>query len=309
MDAETHAAAWLERHDREELGEGDREKFQSWLAASPANKLAYLRLYAAWRDADRLSVLRGSAEEKPARRTSRSLPARIATFSIFALLLGAIASAYVLKPSDQIYATSTGGHRIVKLADGSQIELNTDTVLRTRLGKSREIWLDKGEAYFQVRHDAAHPFVVMAMGHRVEDVGTKFVVRRRADSIEITMLDGRVQLDPAQGQSHPTMLKKGDVAVASARTLTVTAKSESDLYVAVGWRRGVIAFKDTALADAVDELNRYNSRKIVIADAGVGRRTISGTIATTDVDAFVRVARNILGLHVETRGGETVISR
>ena len=67
------------------------------------------------------------------------------------------------------------------------------------MGKSREIWLDKGEAYFQVRHDAAHPFVVMAMGHRVEDVGTKFVVRRRADSIEITMLDGRVQRwNPAQ---------------------------------------------------------------------------------------------------------------
>ena len=67
MDAETHAAQWLERHDREELGEGDRAAFQSWLAASPANKLAYLRLYAAWRDADRLSVLRGSAEEKPQR--------------------------------------------------------------------------------------------------------------------------------------------------------------------------------------------------------------------------------------------------
>ena len=75
----------------------------------------------------------------------------------------------------------------------------------------------------------------------------------------------------------------------------------------LGWRRGVIAFKDTALADAVDELNRYNSRKIVISDAGVGRRTISGAIATTDVDAFVRDigTKPSCGLHV-LRGGETV---
>jgi len=312
-DVEARAAAWLERRDREDWSAADQEALNSWLAESPAHRLAYLRLYAAWTDADRLAVLRRSPPEtQAARKSKRSTYIRVAVVTAFAIALSAAGVAYLLSPREQVYATTVGAHRTVRLADGSQIELNTDTVLRARISATqRKVWLDRGEAFFQVKHDAAHPFMVMAAGNRMLDVGTKFVVRRRADRLEVAMLEGSVRFYAADGQaqSRPALLTKGDVMVATTNSVSVTRKQTTDLVNALGWRRGVIVFKDTTLGDAVGELDRYNDRKVIVADASVARRTISGTIATTDVAAFIRVARNILGLRVETRGDEVVISR
>ena len=57
------------------------------------------------------------------------------------------------------------------------------------------------------------------------------------------------------------------------------------------------------------ELVRYNSEKIVIADAGVGRLTINGSFPATNVLSLTDTARDVFGLRVEKRGDEVVISR
>ena len=50
----------------------------------------------------------------------------------------------------------------MNFADGSRIELNTNTVLRARMTTDQRIvWLEKGEAYFRIKHDSTHPFIVM----------------------------------------------------------------------------------------------------------------------------------------------------
>jgi transmembrane sensor len=71
----------------------------------------------------------------------------------------------------------------------------------------------------------------------------------------------------------------------------------------------LLIFKYTPLSEAVAEVNRYNTDKVVIAEAAVADRTIYGTVPTQNIDAFVRVAKNALGLHVAKRGNEYVISR
>ncbi len=67
------------------------------------------------------------------------------------------------------------------------------------------------------------------------------------------------------------------------------------------WAGGVacLIFRYTTLADAAAEFNRYNSNKLVIADASVGRMKIVGTFATNNVAAFADIAQDILGLRVE----------
>jgi transmembrane sensor len=91
--------------------------------------------------------------------------------------------------------------------------------------------------------------------------------------------------------------------------MTVTKTSPQRLQNDLGWRRGVLVFKHTSLAAAAAEFNRYNQQKLMVADAASARLTINGTFRTVDVDAFVDVAQDILRLHVERRGDETVISR
>ena len=103
-------------------------------------------------------------------------------------------------------------------------------------------------------------------------------------------------------------LKPGDEAVATARDLTITRKSDKQLESELGWQRGVLVFQRATLVDVAREYNRYNSRKIVIADSKAGARLITATLPTNDVASFARMARNFLGLHVEEREGEIVIS-
>ncbi len=82
-------------------------------------------------------------------------------------------------PKAQTYSTTIGGRETLTLDDGSQIELNTNTSVRVAYGANqRNVWLDKGEAYFRITHDPAHPFMVTLGDKRVTDLGTKFLIRR-----------------------------------------------------------------------------------------------------------------------------------
>jgi transmembrane sensor len=220
-------------------------------------------------------------------------------------------SLLALHQENQTFATTIGGREALSLVDGSKIELNTDTVLRMAEGSSqRKVWLDKGEAYFDIKHDAAHPFVVMVGSHRITDLGTKFIVRQDGDRVEVKLLEGSARLDANDGaRSQTAVLKPGDVAIATADAMSVTKKPLKELANELGWRRGVLMFDHTTLAEAVVEFNRYNRQKIVIADPQIARLEIGGTFPSDDVKLFGRAAHIALGLHVEERNNTVIISQ
>ena len=84
----------------------------------------------------------------------------------------------------------------VRLADGTQVELNTNTRLHADVnGLSRTVMLDSGEAYFDVVHDAKRPFTVYAGNRRITDIGTKFSVFRDGDDVRVTVREGKVRVD------------------------------------------------------------------------------------------------------------------
>src|SRR6185437_1547261 len=98
------------------------------------------------------------------------------------------------------------------------------TVLRARMTTAeRAVWLDKGEVYFQIKRDSAHPVVVMVGTHRVTDLGTKFTVRRAAGKTEVAVIQGRVAFDaPASPTpSQVALLTAGDVATATASKVSI----------------------------------------------------------------------------------------
>jgi transmembrane sensor len=219
---------------------------------------------------------------------------------------------FLTAPQTQTYTTAVGGHDTLTLPDGSRIELNTDTAIRVAdTANLRKIWLDKGEVYFQVVHNAARPFIVVAGDRRVTDIGTKFVMRRELGRLQVAVVDGRVRLDAGGNipQSSPAVLSAGDAATVTESSLRLTRKPPHALESELGWLRGVFVFRHTTLADAAAEYNRYNAEKIMVSDAAVARLTISGTLPVNNVKAFTDVARNFFSLNVVRRGDEVVISR
>ena len=310
-DIEARAADWIAAScDREKWRKEDEAALEAWLNESPAHEVAHLRLRAIWNSADRLAILRQPAKAQPQQARKAPFYRAIASAFVAAVLIAA-GYFYLAAPRAQTYTTAIGKHETVALADGSSIELNTNTVLRTDFDRNaRTVTLVKGEAYFQIRHDAARPFTVHFGIHRITDLGTKFLARGRGDHLELSLLEGRARIQSMSGTgSRSAILNPGDVAVATNNALSVSKTSTQALVDKLGWRSGVVVFHDTALAEVADEFNRYNTNKIVLADNAAGRRRIGGTFSTKDVRQFVIIVRDVLGLHVENRGDEIVISR
>jgi transmembrane sensor len=314
-DIESQAADWLERKISGVWGEKDQAALEQWLAGSSGQRLAFLRLSAAWSYADRLSALKPTMPERNAVAAQAKVWPflfRGAAVFVAAMVLGGVAAVYFSRPHVTTYATAVGRQEKIILTDGSQIELNTNTVLRAVTGPDgRTVWLDKGEAFFQIAHDSKRPFIVMVDHRRVTVLGTKFLVRRDTDRLEVAVMEGRVRLDAEDEltPSHSTLLVPGEAAIATGTSMSVTRKPRQILVEELGWRRGVLVFDNTALADAAVEFNRYNKKKIILADPAVARLTIGGTFPVNDVELFVRVTRDVLGLRVESHGDEEVVSR
>lgn len=312
-DTRERAAAWLmECRDREDWNEEDQAELDAWLAESPAHRVAYLRVEAAWRRTDRLAALRRPATEQAAKpRIAR--PRLVGAVGAMAVagVLSIGAANYFMRPSEKIYATSIGGHESVKLTDGSKIELNTDTVLRAAVDtRYRTVWLERGEAFFQIAHDDAHPFIVMVGDRRVTVLGTKFMVRRDTDRLEVAVVEGRVRLEAVDGKTQSSaLLISGDDVVAPANALLLTRKTSRELTDKLGWRHGVLVFDHTTLGNAAAEFNRYNRQKLVVADLSAAHMTIDGTFQADNIGDFAHLMQAMFGLHVAKRGEETVISR
>jgi len=310
---EAEAARFLERSVCEDWSAAQQQELDDWLAASLAHRIAFVRLKAAWAETSRLAALRQTGPDTRSwilnHLPSSRLLLRVAAFALVAF--GAGSYFYLSAPKQPLaYATAVGGHEIIRLSDGSTVELNTDTALRVSVSADRRmVWLDKGEAYFQINHDPVRPFIVMAGKRRVTDLGTKFVVRREPDRLQVAVMEGRVWLDAVAGKAQSALVSADQSAVATERSIWVTRKSEKKLADRLGWRRGVLVFNDTTLGDAVTEFNRYNREKMMVVDAQAASETIGGTFPKNDVTAFTRVARQILGLHIINNGKEIVISR
>jgi len=311
IEIESLAAEWLEKRNHAEWTKADQVQLEVWLQASLAHRIAYLRLENAWRFADRLPALKQTRSDRkqPGSNWSKIAKGALAACLVIAAAVYGI-RLYVTKPQETTYATDIGASKRLTLADGSQIELNTDTVVRIgRDGDTRKVWLDRGEAYFQIKHDPARPFVVMANGHRLLDIGTKFLVRRGQDKLQVSVLEGKVQYDPKPGSPAATLLASGDVLTATRGSVSIDRAGATEIANALGWRSGVITLDNTTLADAASEFNRYSRRHIVIADPDAAKLRIMGTFQAGNADAFVMVAQDIFKLHVKRNQDEIIISR
>jgi transmembrane sensor len=303
------AAAWLvKRYDSDGWSDSDQTQLDAWLAAAAAHKIAYLRIEAASKRADRLGALR-----RPTEVRSRFIPSLkvVAVAVVILVVFGAYLFTLQGGAPEKTYVTGVGGRETLTLRDGSRIELNTDTSLRVAdSGAKRAVSLDRGEAYFQIVHDAAHPFVVLAGNHRVTDLGTKFLVRRKNDILRVALFQGQAQFDTADSRgTQQATLNPGDVVVATATSLSITQAPSQTLDDQLGWRRGVLVFRHATLAQAAAEFNRYNLQKIVVADSRIARLNINGALRANDPQTFVRSMKMFFDIRADVRPDAIILSR
>ena len=200
------------------------------------------------------------------------------------------------------YSTKIGQRMILTLEDGSHVTLNTASRLRVAYtATERRLYLDAGQAWFEVAHDADKPFNVIAGGQQVTAHGTRFDVRLKPGAVQVLLVEGKVSVSPSGGGARAVsaMLSPNDMLTADAKGVQV--QQVGDTGVVEGWRDGVVVFDDTPLSEVVLEINRYATRPLVLTGGRVGRLRVSGVYRIGGEAVFAEGLAEGLGLSVDLR--------
>jgi transmembrane sensor len=346
--AEQSAARFIARREAGPWTDADAAALEAWLAESAGHRVAYYRLNAGWESLGRLKALgadRGSAAEWPARpvtpagthegavsggRSRRGLgsgwwrPRYRAAASVALVALGLYAWHAISLQRDR-YVTPIGATETLPLADGSRVLLNTNSAIRVAFSpRERRIDLDRGEAYFEVAHDSTRPFVVTVGGERVIAVGTQFAVRQDGAVLRVSVTQGTVRLErreasltsPAhlvgaaaiEAVDAKLLLPEGSIARVESQAVLVQRRPVAEVEQSLSWRSGILTFRDTPLAEAVAEFNRYNTRKIVLGDPGLANLQVGGIFRATRIDSFVHLLQQGLPVQADVERDTIVLS-
>lgn len=318
------------------------DNFQAWMDQDPRHRAAFVRLRVAWNKVDQLKSmrpvdgtidsdllattkispqailargirpLRGKPRRRPEdlvmpdRRRVIAIATAIAATGVFAWF-----GAYHLGWKN--FETAVGAREQVRLADGTMVDLNTNTELNVRIsGSRRDIMLTRGEALFHVAHDTSRPFYVMAAGTVVRAVGTAFSVRiRDADHVEVLVAEGRVAVGapnteanfenaslletaPKVSAGQAASVHRNDVNPVAVRDI-----SPKEVTRKLAWTDGYLGFQGETLDEWVQEFNRYNQHKISIADSSIVKLQFGGIFRTSDTASFLLALQQKFGIRVQ----------
>ena len=318
------AVAWFSRERSGEMTEDDARALQAWLDDDPSHHAAYATIRRAWggaaavrADPQVLAIREQWVTSHGRRRRALALRA-VAAGLIVAVMAGAGVSGWQWysgpRPlGDRTFQTALGEQTTVKLPDGSRLTLNTDTVVRTRADNDKRlVYLERGQAFFQVAKDADRPFVVTAAGRTVTALGTAFDVRIDKGAFKVVLVEGKVRVEaaaPVMSAALPgpqSVKVQATEMVAGSQLLAPDDEqwslTRANVVTETSWTRGQLVFEDRPLREVVDELNRYSVKKIVLADRSLDETPISGAFKVGNVDRFIHALE---AYRVAQRGAST----
>lgn len=299
--ADAEAASWHTRLANRSVSAEMINEFYAW-RQDPLNDEAYGKVQAMWSRAKALegrpdiqaAINDALARKKTPDRRGIWIGALVASTGI-ALAIGGT----LWFQGRNAYATDVGEARVVQLADGSTVKLDTGSSIKVVFsGGQRRVELQRGRALFTVAHDTSRPFVVLAGGTQVRAVGTVFDVRRAGTGVTVSMVSGRVEVSgPSLPIGPPKRLAVGQRALVSPEGLQIQTINVAD---ATSWADGRLVFRGTPLGEAVAEVNRYLTDKIVLAPGTPLAQPLSGVFHTSDREAFVSAVCELFQLTAET---------
>jgi len=300
------AIDWLVRKQSGSFSAAERQKFEQWLAADPLHLHIFQQIEHAWGDLPCPQSELSAAREKTGRLHRPWLLACAASL-LFAVGL-CIKEGWPLV-DESVFQTAKGELRQITLADGSQLELNSDTELAvhyTWLGRSLE--LVRGEALFSVAPGKLRPFEVLAGGGRLRDIGTRFDVAIGSSANRISVLEGAIDLSlPATGEQRQT--EAGQVMTYNAATV-LSEPVAADVGTFAVWRSHKLIFRNTQLSEVVKELERYHPVHVRLVDSSLNGLTLGGVFDNNDLERFLATLEAVLPVEIKRdKNGDVLIER
>jgi transmembrane sensor len=195
----------------------------------------------------------------------------------------------------------TGRTYRVELSDGTAVWLNnvSELTFPVAFNKSKErIVTLKGEAYFEVFHDASRPFKVNVNGTEVTVLGTKFNINTfNKGTVTTTLLEGSVKIANKQ---MVRLLRPGQQAIAGQGDISI---SNADLQKAIAWKNGYFSFREEEIEPILEQIARWYNIEIKYSGNLSPGLHYSGKIPRSEtLEEVLIILTDITGLQFKTTG-------
>lgn len=318
---EREAVSWVRKLVSDDMTPDDAAALKLWCARSALHQSALARTQRVWSamgnagravfaaDADFRGELDAYGRQR--RMTRRAVLGGGVTALAAAGVYGVANPPLGLWPSwfeiNADYRTATGEQRQVSFGDVA-INLNTQTSLAVRRAEAGEdrVELIAGEASFASPVGAARALVVVAANGQASGDSCRFAIRCRAGgdpaAVEVTCFEGVVRITCG----HDTLsLPAGQHVPYGAAGFG--AVSVVDLQRASDWQRGIVEFRDTPVVEAVEEINRYRPGRIVVMNATLSHRQLSGRFRIDQMNQVLRQLELAFGAKLHHLPGGVVL--
>ncbi len=350
---ESEAWDWIIRLDADdELNEREKSQLTHWLARSPAHVEQIRKLNEFWGNqvlAELLQPAKKMEQTKSKTNTNWFNPVYGFSFAIMLAISGGLFYWFQLAQIpvySNSYVTAYGQHQKIKLADGSTVNLNSNSQLKVAYSEgARDLWLVKGEAHFSVVKDQSRPFNVYAANGRVQAVGTAFTVDLASQSnLNVLVTEGQIALSLARPENNQLNLDQvfstndltvhsaysglmQDVAFMSAgdfvgfdssmdietvkHDLTHSIKSLTAQAIEAkqAWQQGELVFTGQSLKEVVVLLQRYSPLQIEIADPELEDLQIGGRFEINNIESLFKNLEANFNIEVQKSALDKVIIR
>jgi len=213
-------------------------------------------------------------------------------------------------------STPKGGQYKLILSDGTKVWINAATVLRYPIafsGATRTIELTKGEAYFEIAHDASRPFIVqvpaMHPGDKdlsVQVLGTSFDVNAYQDEpdTKTTLLTGAIKVTKG---AKAVVLQPGQQAQITANSESIIVSSSIDATGAVAWKDGMFSFDRAGTEAVMRQLARWYDVEVTY-EGVIPVRQFVGTVPRNVPVSYVLKGLEYNDVHFKIEGKKIIVT-
>ena len=303
------AAAWLARRNNGEHSAEDQRAFLVWLNATKANRAAFAKAEALWEQMRGLDTIADQqlVDARAFLANNRQQPARrrYAVAALSFITAGVVWQAdWLSYLNDQTYQTAVGQSQSFNLADGSRLELNTNSAAKVHYSRhGREVRLAHGQAVFTVAHEDHRPFVVYAGKGKIRDVGTQFDVRHNDDWVSVAVLDGEVEVS-GRVDALPKPLHRGQ-QLNYKPSGEVTSVQAIDINTFSAWRERKLVFQGQPLKDVLEELGRYHRATVTVTAPKILETKVSGIFPTDNLSQAMQTIATALPIKLTQTGAQS----
>jgi transmembrane sensor len=312
---EEAAAHWVQRMAMPVQDSATAAAFDRWILADPRHVESYAHMAQLWQSQGLAQALQAVAAPPAAVRPGRAfghVPIGLWDWRRAALLLPAVAAAILLvlvMPAllrDPLrYAAPRTAMREIALADRSRVQLAPGAQIAVRLTPwSREVTLERGEAFFDVAHERLRSFAVTAGTTRVRVLGTAFDIDRLDGEQVIRVYRGTVSVAAGAGREWRLPAGAGIVLRGShATTIDGINGSQPD------WITGWFEASNTPIRQLVAHINRVSAVPVRLADPLLGELLVTGRFRLAEPADALQAVASIHELNLTRDAHGYVLSR